>query len=541
MPDRLRGSRRGKAAVVAALCGLFALLAVLPASATPAEPFTASVDVGSAPAGATQSFVYAVTNTSDSLELGSVDVAIPEGWTIVSITEVVASDPKSWSGTIGVDAIELRADSSEDDLLGGGEWVTVTFEATLPCDPGDDPYELVPTAKSTHDFTGDADFALDGTTPEVEVTGQCSLAFGTQPSETEAGEAIGSAGAVTVEVLDGAGEVIEEDDSTQVTVELESGPLEGVLAGTVTQTAVDGVATFADLSITKAGPYTLSADPDDDAILGATSDEFEIVPGPAASLVLDPIVDQVVDVLFTVHATTLDQYGNPEAPVTDATDVQLTVVAGTGALTGGPLVTISASGTAGADFSVAYTKIENFVRLRVDDTAGDALAFDDSNLFDVLEVIVSQASTPNAAATLNGECTDATPANPTCVTLFLPNGGSGDQVLREGSCVGKLADCFASVVDAFGDLKDGLGQPLYTRAQPARVVVQLDKTIAKMAATKIHVFMDFGPGFVELGNCKNKGVVNAGAEGCVNTRNSTNAGDRVLEILFVSDPRIGFR
>src|SRR6185437_10098239 len=60
-------------------------------------------------------------------------------------------------------------------------------------------------------------------------------------------------------------------------------PGSGTLSGTTTVAAVNGVATFAGLSIDKSGNgYTLTAS--DGALAGATSNTFNITVGPAAKL-----------------------------------------------------------------------------------------------------------------------------------------------------------------------------------------------------------------------------------------------------------------
>src|SRR5207237_419356 len=67
-----------------------------------------------------------------------------------------------------------------------------------------------------------------------------------------------------------------------VTVALGPASNGGTLGGTPTVAAVSGVATFADLSVNRAGTaYRLAASADQ--LAGATSDAFEIAAGPAAT------------------------------------------------------------------------------------------------------------------------------------------------------------------------------------------------------------------------------------------------------------------
>ena len=85
---------------------------------------------------------------------------------------------------------------------------------------------------------------------------------------------------VTVSVEDSSGDVLINDNST-VTLTIASGPPGAMLGGTVIAAVVDGVATFANLSLNLPGTYTLSAT--DGALTPATSPSFSILP-PAARL-----------------------------------------------------------------------------------------------------------------------------------------------------------------------------------------------------------------------------------------------------------------
>jgi methionine-rich copper-binding protein CopC len=103
------------------------------------------------------------------------------------------------------------------------------------------------------------------------------LAFTAQPHDAAAGSVITPA--VQVTVFDQLGNVVTSFIG-DVTVALDANPTGAALAGTTTVPAVDGVATFADLSIDTPGTgYTLAASAS--AITGATSDPFDITaPSP---------------------------------------------------------------------------------------------------------------------------------------------------------------------------------------------------------------------------------------------------------------------
>ncbi|MFI5235124.1 MAG: hypothetical protein ACHQXA_05380 [Gemmatimonadales bacterium] len=106
------------------------------------------------------------------------------------------------------------------------------------------------------------------------------LAFLTTPPSTVAGSAITPA--VRIAAEDATGHPIEAFSGT-ITVALGSGPAGSSLSGTRSVTPNAGIATFPDLSISKAGTgYTLTASAS--GASGATSTQFAVEPGPAVRL-----------------------------------------------------------------------------------------------------------------------------------------------------------------------------------------------------------------------------------------------------------------
>ena len=103
------------------------------------------------------------------------------------------------------------------------------------------------------------------------------LAFGTQPATTAAGATMAT---FTVQIQDSTG--AQTSSTANVTVAFGTNPGTGTLSGTKTVAAVNGLATFSDISINNAGVgYTLAAS--STGLTGATSASFTIV-GPAAKL-----------------------------------------------------------------------------------------------------------------------------------------------------------------------------------------------------------------------------------------------------------------
>src|SRR3989441_2332818 len=124
------------------------------------------------------------------------------------------------------------------------------------------------------------------------------LAFTVQPSGTTAGSTI--APPVKVAAQDGAGNT-DATFSGSISVALGTNPSAGTLSGTQTVTAVNGVATFSNLSIDKAGTgYTLMATAT--GLTGATSAAFNITAAPAAPSGI--VLDQSNGMLNTVPSGT---------------------------------------------------------------------------------------------------------------------------------------------------------------------------------------------------------------------------------------------
>ncbi len=116
-----------------------------------------------------------------------------------------------------------------------------------------------------------------------------ALVFSVQPADATAGAAIIPRGggvqaalSTTVEIVDENGDVVTDATNT-VTMSIGNNAGGGALSGTTSVGAVNGIASFPDLAIDKVGTgYTLSASAQ--GLTGATSDPFDISPGPAAQL-----------------------------------------------------------------------------------------------------------------------------------------------------------------------------------------------------------------------------------------------------------------
>ncbi len=110
------------------------------------------------------------------------------------------------------------------------------------------------------------------------------LAFTVQPTNVVSAVAITPA--VQVSIQDAQGNLVPTATNA-VTIAIGTNPGTGTLSGTATVTASGGVATFSNLSIDKTGTgYTLAAS--SGVLTGATSNTFNVAPGPPAKLAFTP-------------------------------------------------------------------------------------------------------------------------------------------------------------------------------------------------------------------------------------------------------------
>ena len=118
---------------------------------------------------------------------------------------------------------------------------------------------------------------------------KAALSFTVQPGTTQVGAAISPA--VRVAIQDAYGNV-DTSATDAVTVALGNNPRGGAISGTQTVSAINGVATFSDLSINRNGRgYTLQASAA--ALSSAASTSFDITPGNAPKLVFRTTAAQV--------------------------------------------------------------------------------------------------------------------------------------------------------------------------------------------------------------------------------------------------------
>ncbi len=137
----------------------------------------------------------------------------------------------------------------------------------------------------------------------ISAAAASKLAFTQGPATTVAGASIS---AIHVAVEDQFGNIVTNDTSS-VSIAIATGS--GTLSGTSTANASSGVATFAGLSITKTGPFTLDAT---DSMLGAaTSGSFSITSGTASQLAIVTAPNSgTAGTLSSMVVDVEDQFGN---------------------------------------------------------------------------------------------------------------------------------------------------------------------------------------------------------------------------------------
>jgi uncharacterized repeat protein (TIGR03803 family) len=121
----------------------------------------------------------------------------------------------------------------------------------------------------------------DGALFELSPNPAAQLAFTTSPAPASAGAPL--APAITVSVEDASGNIVATDNST-VTLTIASGPAGATLIGDVSAAAVNGVATFNNLSLNRGGTYTLAAA--DGTLPAVTSSSFAITSNAPPSTIV---------------------------------------------------------------------------------------------------------------------------------------------------------------------------------------------------------------------------------------------------------------
>src|SRR5437870_734482 len=145
-----------------------------------------------------------------------------------------------------------------------------------------------------------------------------------------------------------------------VTVALANNPGGATLSGTTTVAAVDGIATFSDLSLDKTGAgYTLTASASGGALVAPTSAAFDVAPGPATQLefTVEPTTATAGTALApSLRVTALDAAENLVPTFTGNVTVAFGGTSGEGSTLGGTTTVAAVNGVATfGDLTVSQT------------------------------------------------------------------------------------------------------------------------------------------------------------------------------------------
>lgn len=282
------------------------------------------------------STAFSVQNPPDRLAFSVQPVSSASGATLPAV-RVVTQDSSGGTVTSPPVSVTLALENNPagGTLSGTLTATTVNGIATfsnLSLDRAGTGYTL--RASSTG-LTGAVSSAFD-----ITPGAPAALAFTSQPSSTTAGASLGS---VSVAIRDAAGNLVTSASNT-IALALGANPGGGRLSGTTSAAAVNGMATFSNLSIDRVGTgYTLRAT--SGTLASATSAAFNITPGAAASLAFRaaPASGTAGATLRSVQVELRDSLGNVTS---EAVPVSLTLGGGSGGVLGGTTTVTSANGVA---------------------------------------------------------------------------------------------------------------------------------------------------------------------------------------------------
>jgi hypothetical protein len=228
-------------------------------------------------------------NLSSPQHIGSANLTVLNVPAAFSVVSASVPAPGTGNATVSGNVVQLR-----NLDIPPGEQLKVTITANVPCAAGSFAWSVI--AKQANDFSGPPgnDFGpLVDSNLTTSVTG-CSgvaLRFVGQPANAHANQAITTTplnsppgGPVTVEVIDGTGNRLTTS-SAVITMSLV--PDTAALNGTKVVTAVNGLATFADLSIDAPGSYKLLAS--SEALTSVTSSTFQVVANDAQTVCVEDV------------------------------------------------------------------------------------------------------------------------------------------------------------------------------------------------------------------------------------------------------------
>ena len=251
---------------------------------------------------------------------------------------VVSGDGQSGArGAVLPNPLVVRLEDDNGNGVGGKAITWVVAPGSGSVDPANvvtDPNGLASTVWTLGSTTGQKTVtAIFSGVPQVAFTATVGAGAPSQvsiirpPQNTAAGVAFTPS--VQVAIQDAGGNTVSSATDA-VTLSLDANPSGGTLSGTVTVSAINGIATFPGLSIDKVGSgYTMAAAAA--GLTGDTSPPFDILAGGANRLVfITQPTGRVVGQLFSpaIQVQVQDAAGNPVIAATNAITL-VSSVAGT--------------------------------------------------------------------------------------------------------------------------------------------------------------------------------------------------------------------
>lgn len=277
---------------------------------------------------------YRQTGTLSSGDIALSGSNVPTTGTLNVTTSTTGAnlDPDGYTVTIdGTNSTSIADNGSHSfaSLSSGSHSVALSgVAANCTVSGGSSQSATVPAGGSTT-----VAFQVSCTAPPAT-----QIAFSVQPSNAAAGSPISPA--VQVRALDADGNLATSFNGT-ITIALGTNPTGTTLSGTLTRSAVNGVATFSDLSLTKVGSgYTLNASAS--GVTGATSASFSITAAGASTLVftVQPSNTQTgTSISPAVKVTAFDAYGNMATGFSGSTTMSIGQNPSGGTLSGTKTVT----------------------------------------------------------------------------------------------------------------------------------------------------------------------------------------------------------
>lgn len=211
-----------------------------------------------------------------------------------------------------------------------------------------------------------------------------------------AGNMINGLTGIEVEIQDVNGNT-DVASTSQVSIQIESGPIGGSLVGTTTLVPTNGVVAFNNINIEKVGTYTLRIS--SNGLSSAISNSFNVTVGSASQLVITTQpVTTVADVLMpNIIVQAQDDFGNLDT--NDNSQVQVSIKSFTGTsgatLSGTHTVSIVSGEATFSDLNINL--VGNDYQFNFDSNTG--LTSTTSNVFNITDIATQMVITSSAINT----------------------------------------------------------------------------------------------------------------------------------------------